>query len=316
MFEYPVQNWTKLPHKLIQMLPDINSMAELKVVLYVLAHTWGYQEYSIPKNITIDEFMHGRKRRDGSRIDNGTGLSKQSVVSGCKSAVTDGFLVCETQGDDAARVKKAYGLNMQESNIHTPGVKDLDSDDFSDLFPDKPVEDPQPRATKEELLMYATVGPVADANNRVAEIRKAGWDLTATLEKATSYFMSATGIDVPISTQERGKWRVGVSEQISEFGANNLPDLYVAAWAEYEEDVLLGKLDITHPRALTNKMRALRNRLVIEKPTKEEWLRELAYHNRVKPDTRAPLGYVWSVDDSAVEKEQLTALYAKEVENG
>ena len=30
-------------------------------------HTWGYREYGLKKHITLDEFMHGRKRRDGIR---------------------------------------------------------------------------------------------------------------------------------------------------------------------------------------------------------------------------------------------------------
>jgi len=34
-------------------------------VLYILRHTWGFQDTS--KRITSDEFEHGRKRIDGTR---------------------------------------------------------------------------------------------------------------------------------------------------------------------------------------------------------------------------------------------------------
>ena len=74
-FDEPHEHWSKLPHALIDQLPAISTMAELKVILYVLRHTWGNQDYEGGRRITLDEFSHGRKQRDGTRIDAGTGLS-------------------------------------------------------------------------------------------------------------------------------------------------------------------------------------------------------------------------------------------------
>src|ERR1051326_4825903 len=53
-----------------------------KLVCYVLRHTIGYQQEYAPKRITLDEFEHGRKRRDGSRIDHGTGNVQAADRSG------------------------------------------------------------------------------------------------------------------------------------------------------------------------------------------------------------------------------------------
>jgi hypothetical protein len=79
-FEYPDQNWSKLPHQLSdELLADIETVAELKVVIYLLRHTWGYQEFGIFKHITVDEFIRGRKYKNGERMDRGTGLSEMSV---------------------------------------------------------------------------------------------------------------------------------------------------------------------------------------------------------------------------------------------
>jgi len=39
-FTEPTENWSKLPHSLIGALPDIRTVAELKVILYILRHTW------------------------------------------------------------------------------------------------------------------------------------------------------------------------------------------------------------------------------------------------------------------------------------
>ena len=51
-----------MPVSLIENMHLITSLSEMKVIYYILRHTWGYQEYDTPKTITLDEFEHGRKR--------------------------------------------------------------------------------------------------------------------------------------------------------------------------------------------------------------------------------------------------------------
>lgn len=114
-FSVPEQNWFKMPSDWTNITAQMSSLAEIKVVEYVLKHTWGYQEYGGKKRITNEEFMLGRKRKDGSRIDAGTGLSKPSVISGLKLAVQDGLLIEEVDSSDKARVKKYYSLRMATS---------------------------------------------------------------------------------------------------------------------------------------------------------------------------------------------------------
>jgi len=123
-FNEPLENWSKLPHKLIEALPLIDSLAEMKVILYILRHTWGYHDSE--KRITNDEFKNGRKRRDGTRIDGGIGMSEPSIISGLRSAEDHGFIVVETDNSDKARIKKVYRLNdiqTQTLNSFTPEVK-------------------------------------------------------------------------------------------------------------------------------------------------------------------------------------------------
>jgi DNA-binding PadR family transcriptional regulator len=102
-------------------LPAIKTIGELKVIIYTLRHTWGYQDDY--KKITLDEFEKGRKRKDGSRIDNGTGLTKPTIVDGIKRAVADGFLFEHVDLSDTARVKKFYSLTQEGLKDLTPGVK-------------------------------------------------------------------------------------------------------------------------------------------------------------------------------------------------
>ena len=63
-FTPPVSNYFRMPNAWVNISAKINNLAELKVVEYVLRHTWGFQEYDgKPKPITVDEFMHGKSAR-------------------------------------------------------------------------------------------------------------------------------------------------------------------------------------------------------------------------------------------------------------
>ena len=129
-FTDPVENWSKLPHSLIAALPLIQTVAELKVILYVLRHTWGYHETE--RRISLDEFEHGRHRRDGTRLDPGTGLSHQAVIDGLRAAIAHGFIVCITDATDAARVKKYYSLaRADDDDALTQGSKDQTPEVYS-----------------------------------------------------------------------------------------------------------------------------------------------------------------------------------------
>ena len=117
-FTPPVSNYYRMPIDWINISAKITNLAELKIVQYVLRHTWGFQEYDGKlKPITIDEFMHGRKRSDGTRMDEGTGLSNRSVIDGIRNAIEHGYLICEIDDTDRARIVKAYALNMTTSEL-------------------------------------------------------------------------------------------------------------------------------------------------------------------------------------------------------
>lgn len=116
-FPVPTSNYFKVPNEAIDIIAQIDNIAELKIVLYVLRHTWGFQEYGIKKKITIDEFVHGRKRKDGSRIDEGTKLAEKSVRNGIERALDHGYLECEVDDRDKGRIKRYFRLKMRESAL-------------------------------------------------------------------------------------------------------------------------------------------------------------------------------------------------------
>src|SRR6266581_2947140 len=133
-FSKPEANFFRLPNEWTDITARITSLAELKLVEYVLKHTWGYSEFDMVKKITTDEFMYGRKKKSGERVDNGTGLSKPSVIAGLKSAVTHGLLEEETDDSDKARIKKYYKLKMRNPIEENEPEKQETQSDVKNLY--------------------------------------------------------------------------------------------------------------------------------------------------------------------------------------
>ena len=126
-FQRPESNYFKMPNDWIDLTAEISNVAELKVVQYILRHTWGYQEYDIKKHITIDEFSRGRRRSDGSRIDKGTGLSERAVRYGLQAAILHGLVEEEVDDSDRGRTKKFYSLKMRPDALASSERQDLQS---------------------------------------------------------------------------------------------------------------------------------------------------------------------------------------------
>ena len=109
--KWPIENWSKLPHSLSEDMDKIETLGEAKVIWYIVRHTIGFHDKR--KRITLDEFQYGRKRKDGTRMDRGTGLSKPTLIDGIMRAVEHEFLQVETTGDKARR-KNVYSLLYDE----------------------------------------------------------------------------------------------------------------------------------------------------------------------------------------------------------
>ena len=124
-FDRPESNWFRMPNSWTDITAEINNLAELKVVEYILRHTWGYQEYGLKKHITIDEFVNGRRRADGARMDKGTGLSERAVYDGLRKAVESGLIDEDVDASDRGRVKKFYSLHMRDEAPDEPTDDDL-----------------------------------------------------------------------------------------------------------------------------------------------------------------------------------------------
>lgn len=151
-WDAPSQNWSKLPHAFIDLISRMKE-SELKVTLYILRHTWGYGNYGDYQFMTTDEIMNGRFMKGGSRIDSGTGLSKNSVISGIRAGIERKTLEEVVIDKDQSRIRKGYRLKAKPEQdpgfkICTSGVQNLNIDHNKDTYKEK--EDPQPSADEGE----------------------------------------------------------------------------------------------------------------------------------------------------------------------
>ena len=86
-----IPNSTQIPDIILDHWMADLSGAELKVLLYVARRTYGFGKES--DNISINQMAGGIKRRDGSSLDHGTGLSRSGVKSACNGLIQRGILV-------------------------------------------------------------------------------------------------------------------------------------------------------------------------------------------------------------------------------
>lgn len=157
-FSFPDKDFFKVPNDFVEIMAHIG-LSELKVILYVMRHTWGFQEFDVFKEITTDEFMNGRMLSDRTRMDSGTGLSDRGVKDGIIKAIEHGFLECEVDDKDKARVKKSYRLKLkypceETENVKvrpaSPRIKDLKTMPYSEYL-----QTPEWKEKRKKALRFA-----------------------------------------------------------------------------------------------------------------------------------------------------------------
>ena len=87
------------------------SGAEVKVMLYIFRRTLGFKRYE--DNISLNQLLNGIVRRDGTRLDHGTGLSKSTLVNAIRGLVEKNLITVELrQSDDRGNEPTTYHLNF------------------------------------------------------------------------------------------------------------------------------------------------------------------------------------------------------------
>lgn len=113
---YQPLNFTPIPDELFdRQLPDLSG-AELKVLLYIFRHTYGWRKQS--DNISINQIIGGVRRRSGEQLDRGTGLSRDSVTRAIKTLEEHGYiLVLRHRSQHKGDEPTTYALNIDASSL-------------------------------------------------------------------------------------------------------------------------------------------------------------------------------------------------------
>src|SRR5262245_32536913 len=88
------------------------SGAEFKVLLYIARRTYGFGKDS--DNISLNQLARGIRRRDGTSLDRGTGLSRSGVKSACSTLIAKGLVVrsANVGPDGKGPEESTYRLNL------------------------------------------------------------------------------------------------------------------------------------------------------------------------------------------------------------
>ena len=81
---------TPVPDEVFDALLPQLSEAELKVLLYIIRRTLGFGKNS--DDISLSQIESGIVKKDGNRLDHGTGLSRRSVIDAIESLVSQGII--------------------------------------------------------------------------------------------------------------------------------------------------------------------------------------------------------------------------------
>ncbi|MBN1618630.1 replication protein [Candidatus Dojkabacteria bacterium] len=89
-----IPNATQIPNEVLdQYLPDLSG-AELKVLLYIIRKTFGYNKREGDR-ISLSQIINGVKTKEGKVIDKGTGLSKRTAIRAVQFLEKAGLLKVE-----------------------------------------------------------------------------------------------------------------------------------------------------------------------------------------------------------------------------
>lgn len=128
--------------------------AEFKVLWYILRHTFGWQKSS--DYISIPQICEGIKRKDGTYLDKGTGLSYVWARKTLDSLERNGFISLEKDTGKTTKVSlkviplESIGVPHKQSN----GVTPLESNGTIDNTINKPIRSFQENSSLKETTMH------------------------------------------------------------------------------------------------------------------------------------------------------------------
>lgn len=123
-------NSTPIPDEFFDILAVQLSEAELRVLLYIMRRTFGFKKKA--DAISLSQLTNGIRKRDGSVLDYGTGLSKPSVLKAVSGLQSKGIITIEKRtGEDGRNEINVYQLRFCDDTVSKPARPFLSQPDNS-----------------------------------------------------------------------------------------------------------------------------------------------------------------------------------------
>jgi hypothetical protein len=115
-------------------LPHLSG-AETKVMCYLFRRTFGWKKES--DAVSLSQLTDGIVRRDGTRLDGGAGVSRETAANALRSLERKGLIVREPQiRPDGGTGTTVYRIRFRGQSVHpTPPVNKSDSPPSADPLP-------------------------------------------------------------------------------------------------------------------------------------------------------------------------------------
>lgn len=104
-------NTTQVPNHFLDFIASGLKPGELRVALYIIRRTYGFQKEQ--DYVSLSQLTRGIVRRDGTRQDTGTGLTRASVVAAVEGLERRGLLAVHRRPGSAGKSAEttSYSLN-------------------------------------------------------------------------------------------------------------------------------------------------------------------------------------------------------------
>jgi hypothetical protein len=171
---------TVVPDDVFDVLAPRLKESELRVLLYIVRHTFGWRKYS--DAISLSQLTNGIRKRDGRIRDLGTGMSRKAVIAGVKGLVEKGIItVRKGRNERGDRMVNVYDIrfrqgadtqvtegNHRSDRTTPPPVTEVDQGSNPEPLP--PVTEGNPQETS---LQDTDIQDATDNNSTVAAISSA-----------------------------------------------------------------------------------------------------------------------------------------------
>jgi hypothetical protein len=127
-------HYTQVPDDFFDVLLAELTPAEFKVAAYIVRRTFGWKKEA--DMISLSQMVNGIRRRDGSYVDRGTGLHKDTVIKAIKGLLLKGVIVRQRNASPERGFEATtYAIRMQGDPLSEEATSLVDEADKGDQPP-------------------------------------------------------------------------------------------------------------------------------------------------------------------------------------